>query len=184
MSLQRNDQPEPQTSTQQPMSLDDLWEQMLAMRQNSVQEAEDKCQVALLLATVNKLCGEQTNFMTEVESKLDKINHNQIRTLNLQEQYKKEIGADASRLLNTFYHAIQEKQNTAFEEFSEKNNAAIEKMTTEAKTCAERIHNAAYHAENATKKLFRITKIADLIYYIAPAAVLADLLFRVIQFLT
>ena len=182
MSLQRNDQQEPQTSTQQPMSLDDLWEQMLAMRQDSVQEAEDKCQVALLLATVNKLCGEQKNFMIEVKGQLDKINHNQIQTLNLQEQYKKEIGADASRLLNTFYHAIQEKHNTAFEDFSEKNNAAIDKMTATTKSCTERINNAANHAENATKKLFRITRIADLMYYIAPAAVLADLLFRVIQF--
>ena len=182
MSLQRNEQPEPQTSNQPLLNLEDLWEKMLAMRHENAQEAEDRCQVALLLKTVNKLCGEQTNFMTEVKNQLDKINHNQIRTLNLQEQYKKEIGADASRLLNTFYHAIQEKQKTTFEEFSEKNNSTIEKMTAEAKSCAERIHNASYHAESATKKLFRITKIADLMYYIAPAAVLADLLFRVIQF--
>lgn len=65
--------------------------------------------------------------------------------------------------------------------FAEKNALAYEKMSACAKTCTEQINKAAQHAENATSSLFRITKIADLIYYITPVAVLADLIVRIIQ---
>lgn len=155
---------------------------MLEMRQDSAQSAEDKFQVALLLTTVNKLCTEQADFMSKAESKLNTINNSQLKTLNLQEQYKNEIAVTADRLLRNTYNAIRERQETVLQIFAEQNNAAIEKMNTAAKKCTEQINKAANHAENATKNLFRITRIADLMYYIAPAAVLADLLFRVIQF--
>lgn len=155
---------------------------MLTMRQDSAQTAEDKFQVALLLATVNKLCSEQTTFMSKAESKLNMINSHQLKTLNLQEQYKNEIAATADRLLRNTYNAIRERQETVLQIFAEQNNAEIEKMNTAAKNCTEQINKSANHAENATKKLFRITRIADLMYYIAPAAVLADLLFCIIQF--
>ena len=180
MSLQRNEQTET-TSNQPLLSLEDLWEQMLTMRQDSAQSAEDKFQVALLLKTVNKLCAEQMTFMSKAESKLNMINNNQLETISLQEQYKKEIGDNAIKLLRTYYHAICDEQHSLFDTFSNENTAAIEKMTAAAKSCTEQIDKAADHAENATKNLFRITRIADLMYYIAPAAVLADLIFRIIQ---
>ena len=181
MSLPRNEQTEP-TSNQPLLSLDDLWAQMLTMRQDSAQSAEDKFQVALLLTAVNKLCTEQAAFMSKAESKLTQINNCQLKTLNLQEQYKSEIAATADRMLRNTYNAIRERQETVLQIFAEQNSAAIEKMNTAAKNCTEQINKAANHAENTTKKLFRITRIADLMYYIAPAAVLADLLFRLIQF--
>lgn len=181
MSLPRNEQTE-QTSNQPLLNLDDLWAQMLTMRQDSAQSAEDKFQVALLLATINKLCAEQTTFISKTESKLIQINNSQLKTLNLQEQYKNEIAATADRLLRNTYNAIRERQETVLQIFAEQNNEAIEEMNTAVKNCTEQINKAANHAENATKNLFRITRIADLMYYIAPAAVLADLLFRVIQF--
>lgn len=181
MSLPRNDQTEP-ISKRPLMSLDDLWAQMLAMRQDSAQSAEDKFQVALLLATVNKLCAEQTTFMSKAESKLNLISSNQLETLSLQEQYKKEIGDNAIRLLRSLYNGIQERQNSVFEEFSEKNNAAIEKMTEAAKSCTEQINKAANHAAAATKAMFRITHIADLMYYIASLAVIGSFVLRLIEF--
>lgn len=181
MSLPRNNQSEPISNPPLP-SLEDLWAQILTMRQDSAQSAEDKFQVALLLTTVNKLCAEQADFMSKTEIKLTQINNSQLKTLNLQEQYKSEIAATADRLLRNTYNAIRERQETVLQIFAEQNNAAIEKMNTAAKNCTEQINKAANHTENATKKLFRITRIADLMYYIAPAAVLADLLFRVIQF--
>lgn len=66
--------------------------------------------------------------------------------------------------------------------FTEKIALAYDKMSATAKTCTGQIEKAAQHAENATSSLFRITEIADLIYYIAPVAVIADVIVRLIQF--
>ena len=182
MSLPRNDQASPQISHQPPTSLNDLWVQMLALRQDSAQTAEDKCQVALLLATVNKLCEEQMIFMGDTESKMKQINESQLQTLKIQEEYRNGIGADANKLLATFYKMIEKKQEAAFEEIRKNNSGVMLKILADTELCADKIHTAAEHAKETTKKLFRITKITDLIFYITPVAVLADLIFRAIQF--
>ena len=182
MSLPRNDQTSPQISHQPPTDLNDLWAQMLALRQDSAQTAEDKCQVALLLATVNKLCEEQTAFMIETDNNLKQINDSQLQTLKIQEEYRNGIGADANRLLTAFYKMIEKKQEAAFEEIRKSNSEVMLKIISDTELCADKIHIAAQHAKDTTKKLFRITRITDVIFYITPAAVLADLIFRAIQF--
>ena len=182
MSLPRNDQASPQTSHQLPTSLNDLWAQMLALRQDSAQTAEDKCQVALLLATVNKLCEEQTAFMSKVVGKLKQISDSQLKTVNLQEQYKEEIADNAECLLKSLYFSLEDEQKKAFEEIRKNNSEVMLKILADTELCADKIHTAAEHAKDTTKKLFRITKITDLIFYITPVAVLADLIFRAIQF--
>ena len=181
MSLPRNNRPE-QTLHQLPTSLDDLWEQMLALRQGSAQAAEDKCQVALLLATVNKLCSEQTAFLSEAKSMLDMININQVEMCCQLEQYKKGIADDAKALLKSLYISLKENQKKAFDEITKNNSEVMLKVLADTALCADKIHKAAEHAKDTTKKLFRMTKITDLVFYITPAAVLADLIFRVIQF--
>ena len=182
MSLPRNDRPTPQTSHQPPTSLNDLWEQMLALRQDSAQTAEDKCQVALLLATVNKLCEEQTVFMGKVVGKLKQISDSQLKTVNLQEQYKEEIADNAECLLKSLYFSLVDEQKKAFEEIRKNNSEVMLKILSDTELCADKIHTAAQHAKDTTKKLFRITMITVVIFYITPVAVLADLIFRAIQF--
>ena len=119
--------------------------------------------------------------MSKAESKLTQINNSQLKTLNLQEQYKSEIAATADRLLRNTYNAIRERQETVLQIFAEQNNAAIEKMNAAMKNCTEKINKAANHAENATKAMFRITHIADLMYYIAPLAVIGSFVLRLIE---
>ena len=182
MSLPRNDQTSPQILRQPPTDLNDLWAQMLALRQDSAQTAEDKCQVALLLATVNKLCSEQTTFMDEAKNMLDLININQIEMISQLEQYKKGIADDAKALLKSLYISLKDDQKKALDEIRKNNSEVMLKILADTELCADKIHTAAEHAKDTTKKLFRITKLTDLIFYITPVAVLVDLIFRVIQF--
>ena len=182
MSLPRNDQASPQISRQPPTSLNDLWAQMLALRQDSAQTAEDKCQVALLLATVNKLCEEQTAFMGKVVGKLKQISDSQLKTVNLQEQYKEEIADNAECLLKSLYFSLEDEQKKAFEEIRKNNSEVMLKILADTDLCADKIHTAAQHAKDTTKKLFRITRLGNVLYYIMHGVVLVDILIRAVQF--
>lgn len=185
MSLPRNEDSEliqeQPTSNPPYLTLNDLWEQMLTMRQDSAEDAEDKFQVSLLLATVNKLRAEQETFMSKVESKLNLIDSNQLRTISLQEEYQNGIRDDERKLLNTLYHNIREEQDKILNENLQKNTEAYEQMTAKAKTCKDDIDTAVRHVQATTKNMFRITSIGDLIYYIAPVAVIFDAILHAIE---
>lgn len=185
MSLTRNEgtesTQEPMTSLSQSWTLQDLWEQMLTMRQESAEAAEDKFQVSLLLATVNKLCKEQEIFMSKAESKLNLIGSNQLRTISLQEEYKNGIKDDSRKLLNTLYNNIREEQGKILNENLQKNIEAYEQMTASAKTCKEKTDKAVNHILATSKSMFRLASIGDLIYYIAPVAVIVDAVLHIIE---
>lgn len=185
MSLPRNEDSESiqeqPTSNPPYLTLNDLWEQMLTMRQDSAEDAEDKFQVSLLLATVNKLRAEQETFMSKVESKLNLIDSNQLRTISLQEEYQKGIKDDSIKLLKTLYHNIREEQDKILNENLQKNTEAYEQMTASAKICKEETDKAVSHILATLKSMFRLASIGDLIYYIAPIAVIVDAVLRVIE---
>lgn len=185
MSLPRNEDSEliqeQPTSNHPYLTLNDLWEQMLTMRQDSAEDAEDKFQVSLLLATVNKLRAEQETFMSKVESKLNLIDSNQLRTISLQEEYQNGIRDDARKLLNTLYHNIREEQDKILNENLQKNTEAYEQMTASAKICKEETDKAVSHILATSKSMFRLASIGDLIYYIAPIAVIFDAVLHAIE---
>ena len=83
MSLPRNQISEqPHTSLTAPQQdLNDLHQKILSLREQERREAEDKFQVALLLATTEKLCVTLTDFMTATQNELRKINSDQLMKL-------------------------------------------------------------------------------------------------------
>lgn len=138
--------------------------------------------MSLLLATVNRLCSDLTNFMTAIENELKRMNSEQLQTLNVQEQYKREIAAEVDKILKATYTAIRENQATTMQSIMEQNQKAMEKMNAEAKSCTHQMTKATERAENALKSLFRFTRLEDLLYYVAPVAVLVDLIIRALQY--
>lgn len=131
------------------------------LREGDLRAAEDKYQVSLLLATVHRLCSDLTNFMTATENELKRMNSEQLRTLNVQEQYKREFTDEVDKILKATYGAIRENQATAMQTIMEQNQKAMEKMNAETKSCTHQITKTAERAENALKSLFRFTRLED-----------------------
>lgn len=100
----------------------------------------------------------------------------------MQEQYKREITDEVDKILKATYGAIRENQATAMQTIMEQNQKAMEKMNAETRSCTHQITKTAERAENALKSLFRFTRLEDLLYYVAPIAVLVDLIIRALQY--
>ena len=104
-----------------------------------------------------------------------------MRLLNLQEQYKKEIKAEADKILATTYQAIKDNQKSAFDNMLSEVQTAVDGMKADINTCAETCKGASTAAENSLKKLCRITSLEDLIYYLCPLLVLGDVVLRLVE---
>ena len=140
MSLPRNNAPnslssQPHTDLTKPqLDLNDLYRKVLSLREQDRQEAEDKLQVALLLATTEKMCRTLTDFMTATERELKKMNDNQLNTLNLQEQYRKEIKGEVVNALDEIFGYIQNKQTNSFNEMMLSMQSAADKLEEKIKS--------------------------------------------------
>lgn len=143
--------------------LSGLWENVLRLKAEDRQAAEDKYQTALLLATVDKMYGVLTNFMKDTQTELRKMNENQLQLLDVQEQYRQSVRKDAAKVLNDNLDNIMKKQNEAVDKMLEHTKTAVSEIETAVDKSAEKL-NSASHA----------TGLAWLWYSLAPVAVIVQ----------
>ena len=157
MSLQRNTENTPQ------QELSGLWENVLRLKAEERQDAEDKYQTALLLATVDKMCAVLTDFMMDTESELRKMNENQLKLLDVQEQYRQSVRKDAAKVLNDNLNNIISQQNEMFDKMLEHSKTAVSEMETAVEKSAEKLNKASHAAG-----------LVGLWYSLAPVAVIVQ----------
>lgn len=156
MSLPRIQENTPQKE------LSELWENVMRLKAEERQAAEDKYQIALLLATVDKMCGVLTDFMKDTESELRKMNENQLRLLDVQEQYRQSVRKDAAKVLNDNLNNIIKQQNGMFDKMLEHNKTAVSEMETAVEKSAEKL-NKATHASTIVGLWFSLAPVAVIV---------------------
>ena len=157
MSLQRKTENTPQ------QELSGLWANVIRLKAEDRQAAEDKYQTALLLATVDKMCGVLMDFMKDTQTELRKMNENQLHLLDVQEQYRQSVKKDAAKVLNDNLDNIINQQNDMFDKLLEHSKTAVSEMESAVEKSAEKL-NKATHAST----------IAGLWYSLAPVAVIVQ----------
>ena len=156
MSLQRNAENTPQ------QELSGLWENVMKLKAEERQTAEDKYQTALLLATVDKMCGVLTDFMKETQTELRKMNENQLQLLDVQEQYRQSVRKDAAKVLNDNLNNIMKKQNEAVDQMLEHTKTAVTEIETAVEKSAEKL-NKATHASTITGLWYSLAPVAVIV---------------------
>lgn len=157
MSLQRNAENTPQ------QELSGLWENVMKLKAEERQTAEDKYQTALLLATVDKMCTVLTDFMKDTQTELRKMNENQLRLLDIQEQYRQSVRKDAAKVLNDNLNNIIGQQNKMFDKLLANSKNAVSEMETALEKSAEKLNKASHAAG-----------LIGLWYSLAPVAVIVQ----------
>ena len=186
MSLPRNNAPnsldsQPHTDLTKPqLDLNDLYRKVLSLREQDRQEAEDKLQVALLLATTEKMCRTLTDFMTATERELQKMNDNQLNTLNLQEQYRKEIRGEVVDILNNVYGNIQKQQALSFAKMLDASQKSVTAMEEKITACTDKCKVQTANVKKVIEKMRKVESWQDILLWISPIAVVLDLVVRII----
>lgn len=169
MSLPRNTQDRSENLSPQE-ELSRLWQNVMSLRAEERRSAEDKYQITLLLATVDKLCEVMTEYMDSTQTELRKMNENQLRLLNVQEEYRGSVKKDAAKVLNDNYSKIVDHQNAAFDTMLEHTKTVVSEMETTVDKCTDRLG-----------KVGKITGFASLWYSLAPIAVIAQVIIMIWQ---
>jgi hypothetical protein len=176
MSLIKN-----KTSTSQE-ELKQMQLQMLSLREQDRQDAEDKFQVALLIETMNQYCEISKVFMKGIENQLKEMNEKQLNLLNLQKEYESKVRGEALAIVRNTYASIKEKQGEFFDRvFGKFDRNATKLMGVVDKTTAK-CNQSVNRVEETTEKLYKLKTWWDLIWYAAPISVLLNLIFRVYQY--
>ena len=180
MSLTRNDN-EQNSSDAHLMAVQDLWEQVLSMKASQQEQAQDKLQSALLLTTVERLCGILTDYMSNIESELNRISETQPQLLNLQNQYRMTISKEIDGALVQMYGSLEKQQAQALDNATAHARETADNAAKSLFRAARECENAASIVELSIRRLRRVGSINDILFYLAPLAVMVDLVVRLIQ---
>ena len=162
--------------------LQDLQAEMMNvanMKKAIADEARQNKETVILLASVEKLCVIQQNFMQNMLKKFDEMNDNQLKILSLQEQYAKSVKASTIEVTRDIYYQFETEQKKAFKEVQKYFNDSCDEMEKSVSACTKEVKKATRNAEKSTERLCRIKTIGDLLYYSAPIFVLLDFIVRI-----
>ena len=160
--------------------LEILWQRVMSLREEERQSAEDKYQVSLLLATTEKLCRTLTDFMNATESELQKMNDGQMKLLNVQEQYQKEIRVDVVSVIDSIYSIIQGQQKESLEKMLDTVQTSVDKMEKIISDCKENCDEAVKNVDKSIRKMFQLDSWGDWLFFLSPLLVLGDIVLRII----
>ena len=174
--------PEPFSLTMPQEELNHLWTQILSMKADERQAAEDKFQVTLMFATLDKICGVLTASTKDIENQLKTMNQEQMKLINLQSVYEARVRGEVDSLYSKTYYVLREKQEEVFRDYENHIadklfifEQAIEKSTAKCNQSIKRV-------ETVQAKLFKLKTWWDLIWYASPIAVFLNLVFMVYRF--
>ena len=148
-----------------------LWQKVQRLREEDRRAAEDKYQITLLLATVDRLCEVLTNYTRDTQNELRERKESQLRLLDLQEEYRQSVRKDTAKVLNDNLTNIMKKQNEAVDKMLEHTKTSVTNIETAVDKSAEKL-NTASHA----------TGLAWLWYSLAPVAVIVQTVVMVWQY--
>ncbi|WP_296587028.1 hypothetical protein [Ruminococcus sp.] len=91
------------------------------------------------------------------------MNENQLRLLDIQEQYRQSVRKDAAKVLNDNLNNIISQQNKMFDKMLEHSKTAVSEMETAVEKSAEKMNKASHAAG-----------LIGLWYSLAPVAVIVQ----------
>ena len=146
--------------------------------------------VMLMATSVIKMCRLLKNFSEVMTAEMAKSAERELRTLNLQDQYAKSLRASTVEVSRDIYDRFKEEQKKAFDDVKTFFSDSCDEMEKKLNTCTENVNLATARAGRASKRISKSVKrfctvktIGDVLYYVAPVAVVIDVLLRLFDFI-
>ena len=146
--------------------------------------------VMLMATSVIKMCRLLKNFSEVMTAEMAKSAERELQTLNLQDQYAKSLRASTVEVSRDIYDRFKEEQKKAFDEVKTFFSDSCDEMEKKLNTCTENVNLATARAGRASKRISKSVKrfctvktIGDVLYYVAPVAVVIDVLLRLFDFI-
>ena len=177
MSLKRVDEPFSKTPIER---LGELSTNLAYMQSVRADEAEKDKEVAILIAAVTELCRIQQDFSQGMLKKFGELNENQLKLISQQSEYEKSVRTSTSNIARQMYNEFLGRQIDALQDIQralKKNAERLDDMLRETNAIVK--HNAKRALESA-RRLERIEDWKDFLFYLSPAAVILDVIIRLI----
>ena len=178
MSLIKNQNQEQSSTPQEEMKR--LWENILSLKAQTRDEAEDKFQVALLLATTEQMCEALTAFTSDIESRLKSLNQSQLKALSLQDVYTNKVDNEVRRMIQNNYNLIEERHKKTLDGLLADLQKATDSLVEKVNKASAKCNQSAECAAESAEKMTSIKEWQDLLQWVSPAAVV---LYGIIQLL-
>lgn len=100
----------------------------------------------------------------------------------MQEQYREEIKGEVVKILNDVYGVIQKQQSASFSKMVDVMQKTVTDMEKKITACTEKCKVQTADVKNMIEKMRKVESWQDILLWISPMAVIADLVIRVIQY--
>ncbi len=104
-----------------------------------------------------------------------------MKLLNLQDQYKREIKAEADKIINSTYEKIKTDQSAAFETVIANAQKSVDGMETKIKGCIQKCEDVNDDVKDNITALRKFNCLSDWLFNLSPLLVFVDLAVRLLE---
>ena len=160
--------------------LENLWQKIQTLREDNLNEAEDKFQLMAYLTMAEEMFKTLVTFTNDIENDIKNLKDEQTKLLSLQSEYIRVSGSEIDKLVLKTYEDIKSKYTEIIEKALQQaianHNRSMKALERVADKCAE----AAKKAQASNAAFCRVDNIWKLLSFAAPIYVLADIVIRLI----
>ena len=160
--------------------LENLWQKIQTLREDNLNEAEDKFQLMAYLTMAEEMFKTLVTFSNDIENDIKNLKEEQTKLLSLQNEYIKASGSEIDKLVLKTYEDVKSKYAELIEK-SLQQAIANHSCSMKALECvADKCVETAKKAQENNAKLCRVDNIWKLLSFAAPIYVLVDIIIRII----
>lgn len=152
------------------------------LAQDEEAAAQKVKEINLLLMTVTKFGQIQQAFLKSTVAVLNEQNRHQMKLLNVQSEYAESIREDVGKTVTAMYEQFREEQNKAFSAAHSDLINCNKRMLDKLGAAANETRKAADYANATAERIRCIEDWKELLFYLSPAVVIADIVIRLIIF--
>ena len=184
ISKKSHQQKETETAVQQEPSLQELQEEMLNlsyMKKATADEANQDKQVSILLSTVLEIGRIQEDFMKSMLEKFDEMNENQLKLLNVENEYRKDVVKNLADTYASMFSEVKNSQIKANNDMQKAFRGLFSNLIKSLNSAKKNLKNTADHTRSTADRIMKLEKFKYYFIMSTPVVMIADIIIHFLK---
>lgn len=184
ISKKSRQQKETETAVQQEPSLQELQEEMLNlsyMKKATADEANQDKQVSILLSTVLEIGRIQEDFMKSMLEKFDEMNENQLKLLNVENEYRKDVVKNLADTYASMFSEVKNSQIKANNDMQKAFRGLFSNLIKNLNSAKKNLKNTADHTRSTADRIMKLEKFKYYFIMSTPVVMIADIIIHFLK---
>lgn len=151
------------------------------MKKATADEANQDKQVSILLSTVLEIGRIQEDFMKSMLEKFDEMNENQLKLLNVENEYRKDVVKNLADTYASMFSEVKNSQIKANNDMQKAFKGLFSNLIKSLNSAKKNLKNTADHTRSTADRIMKLEKFKYYFIMSTPVVMIVDIIIHFLK---